>query len=139
MDGGIEVRPLHRRGQLPRHLERDPVPALRAVERDAANAPGYLVGQGREAVHRDAIVTSPTHLLRWPACGEAVWRGSRGGAGGGWLRPWRWPAPWRRWQRRLSRRRNRSVAATSGATRSTSRRHGWRSSAISAATPTTST
>ena len=42
----IQVGPLHRLGQLARHLERDAVPALWTVERDPGDPAVDLVGEG---------------------------------------------------------------------------------------------
>jgi hypothetical protein len=48
VDLGIEVRPLDAGGQLARHLERDPVAALGAVQGDPGDGAGHLVGQRLE-------------------------------------------------------------------------------------------
>ena len=48
---GVEIGLLDRGGELGRHLERDPVSALRAVQRDPPDRAVPLVGEGRQFCH----------------------------------------------------------------------------------------
>ena len=51
---GVEVRALHTRRDLPRHLERDSIAALGSVQGDARNASRALVRHRRQAIHGHA-------------------------------------------------------------------------------------
>jgi hypothetical protein len=56
VDRRVEVRALDAVGELARHLERDPVAAIGAVERDARDAAVALIDHRHRCLHGCSIV-----------------------------------------------------------------------------------